>query len=369
MSVDYLFIDESLNEYTPDKHQWRPKSGLFNVKPYKTSFPLEKIKTRSASLWRYKEALPFRKDEYFSSLTLGEGMTPLVSFNSTEPNLLMKMDYLMPTGSFKDRGAAVLIAKALELGVTSVIADSSGNAGTSIAAYCARANMNCHIYVPDSTSQKKLGQIEAHGAQIHKVSGSREAAALAAMKAVEAEHKFYASHVYNPFFYEGTKTFAFEIWEQLGFQLPDTVVLPVGNGTLLLGAFIGFKNLKEAEATDKIPKIIGVQAEGCAPIAKAIRNNLNVSAVKNKGTQAEGIAIADPARGNQVSAAVKSTGGNIVTAPEEGIDAAQKELAQRGFFVEPTTAATYAAFNKYRDSITTVDDVVVMSLCGSGLKK
>ncbi|UOR14030.1 threonine synthase [Halobacillus amylolyticus] len=320
-------------------------------------------------MWRYQEALPFEDQEPPSAITLGEGMTPLVSLDGRNPNILMKMDYLMPTGSFKDRGAAVLIAKAKELGVTSVIADSSGNAGTSIAAYCARANIDCHIYVPASTSEKKIAQIKAHGAELHKITGSREDTARAAIAHVKKEKLFYASHVYNPYFYEGTKTFAFEIWEQHNFCAPDTLILPVGNGTLLLGAYIGFKNLKQAGMIKRVPKIIAVQAEPCAPIAKAFHQNKAISAVENIGTQAEGIAIANPARGQQVISAVKDTEGTIITAPEAQIDSAIQELARKGFYVEPTTAATYAAFKKYRGNFLNKDDVTVLSLCGSGLKK
>ncbi len=320
-------------------------------------------------MWRYLEALPFEKTNIYSSVTLGEGMTPLVRFERGEPRFLLKLDYLMPTGSFKDRGAAVLIAKAKELGVSAVLADSSGNAGTAIAAYSARAGIPCHIYVPAAISEKKLSQIKMHGAYLHKIPGTREETAEAAKVAVDREKIFYASHVYNPFFLEGTKTFAFEIWEQLQYQVPDTVVLPVGNGTLVLGAYIGFKNLVEAGAADKMPRIIAVQAEPCSPIAAAFKDNRQVRPVENTGTQAEGIAIANPERGDQIIEAVKATGGTIVTAPEEDIATAQAGLAGKGFYVEPTTAATYAAYKKHRDIHINEKEVVVLALCGTGLKK
>ncbi|MGA9290290.1 MAG: threonine synthase [Anaerobacillus sp.] len=367
--IKYLFLDFQNNEYIPNKVQWKPEEGLFHIKEYEVSFPTAEYKNRDATLWRYKEALPFENTASASNLTLGEGMTPLVRLDPNEPHLLMKMDYLMPTGSFKDRGAAVLIAKALELGVTSVIADSSGNAGTSIAAYCSRANIKCHIYVPSSTAPKKLAQIEAYGAKVMKISGTREETAQEAKRAVENEKAFYASHVYNPYFYEGTKTIAFEIWEQLHFQVPDKLVLPVGNGSLLLGAYRGFKNLRDAGVTTKLPQIVAVQSEGCSPIARAFRNDENVSPVENVGTLAEGIAIANPARGDQVLQAIRDTKGTIYIAPEEDIEPAKKELSLKGFFVEPTTAATYAAFKKYKNKLVKPNEVIVMSLCGSGLKK
>ncbi|WP_257348733.1 threonine synthase [Pseudalkalibacillus decolorationis] len=353
----------------PNTYQWRPEQGIFNIKPYPIAFPKDQIKNREATMWRYKEALPFQDSEVYSSITLGEGLTPLVRLDHREPNILVKMDYLMPTGSFKDRGAAVLIAKAKEMGVSTVVADSSGNAGTSIAGYCARAKIGCHIYVPESTSERKLSQIKAHGAEVHKISGTREETAQAAKEAVESKGLFYASHVYNPFFYEGTKTFAFEIWEQLNFTVPDSLILPVGNGTLLLGAFIGFKNLKDAGVISKLPRIIGVQAEPCAPITRAYHCQARMEPITNIGTQAEGIAIANPARGEQVLSAIKETNGTIITAPEANIESARRELAQKGFYVEPTTAATYAAYKEHQSKVVKENEVVIMSLCGSGLKK
>ncbi len=366
---EYKLLDSVTNEeYTPNIKRWKPDHGIFNVKPYPVDFPIEDLVNRQMTMWRYKEALPFQTDEVYRSISLGEGMTPLVNLDFNHPNLFVKLDYLMPTGSFKDRGAAVLVAKAKEWGVKTVIADSSGNAGTAIAAYCARANIDCHVYVPSSTSQKKLIQSQAHGAQLHLIPGSREDTAVATKEAVEREGAFYASHVYNPFFLEGTKTFAFEVWEQLHFTAPDTLVLPVGNGTLLLGAYLGFRDLKRKGLIKELPKIIAVQAEPCAPIEKAFRNNTRVSSVENQGTQAEGIAIGSPVRGDQIIEAVRSTNGTIITAPEDDINAAGEKLAGKGFYVEPTTAATFAAYKRYKENFSQTE-TVVMSLCGSGLKK
>ncbi|MFQ3544115.1 threonine synthase [Halobacillus rhizosphaerae] len=363
-----IFVDSKGVEYVPDKNNWKPADGLFQVKHGAIRFPLKMISVRPATMWRYQEALPV-SEKISSSLSLGEGMTPLVPFDDQEPNLWVKMDYLMPTGSFKDRGAAVLIAKAKELGVTSVIADSSGNAATSIAAYSARAGIECHVFVPDSVSEKKLAQVKAHGAIVHKIAGTREETAVAAQSAVEETDAFYASHVYNPFFHEGTKTFSFEIWEQLQFKVPDQIILPVGNGTLLLGAYIGFTNLLNAGMIDKLPKLVAVQAENCAPLAHAFTSSSPVTSVENEGTAAEGIAIADPARGEQIIQAVHASKGTIITAPEEDIDEAKAELAKKGFYVEPTTAATYAAYKKYKIKHVTESERVVIALCGSGLKK
>ncbi|AJY75877.1 threonine synthase [Paenibacillus beijingensis] len=375
--------------YAPDKTLWRCKcGGLFDLVDFDIRFDLEKIQSRSKDIWRYREALPFAQQfDGSSSVSLGEGGTPMVALSPDLPDIFVKLDFLMPTLSFKDRGAAVLITKAQELGAKFIVADSSGNAGTSIAAYANRAGMECEIYVPDRTSSKKIKQISAHGAKVCPVPGSREDTAKAAQEAVRKKEAFYASHVYNPFFYQGTKTYAYEIWEQLR-KAPDVVVVPVGNGTLLLGAYYGFKELLEWGLINKMPRLLAVQAEGCAPIARAFDAMKDEAhPVVNTGTAAEGIAIADPPRSRQILAAVRETRGVVVTAPEAAIPDARITLAKKGFYVEPTTAATYAGFVEYVRKCTSgklpVDQnlfpsnpfelnhhgtTVVIPLCGAGLK-
>ena len=306
----------------------------------------------------------------YLDISMGEGLTPMVPLNNDNPNLLVKLDYLMPTMSFKDRGAVILIAKAKELGVKKVIQDSSGNAGTSIAAYAHRAGMACDIYVPQHTSEKKIKQISAHGAVVHVVKGSREDTARAALAAVERGDGFYASHVYNPFFYQGTKTYAYEIYEQLKGEVPEVLIIPVGNGTLVLGAYYGFKELFNLGLISKIPKIIAVQSQNCAPIYKSfIEGKDYVQETVNTGTLAEGIAIADPKRGKQILSAVRDTQGEIITAPEDDIPKARQYLAERGFYIEPTTAATFAGYFKYvKENNYHPEGKVIIPLCGSGLK-
>lgn len=329
---------------------WRCEcGGTLKLKAFPISLPIEKIRSRPATMWRYKEALPFHENsDTWKLVTMGEGFTPIVPLEGVESNVLMKLDYLMPTLSFKDRGAAVLVAKAKELGVKKLIADSSGNAGTSIAAYANRVGIECHIYVPESTSTKKIKQIGMHGATVHTVPGNREDTAAAAKNALNEKGVFYASHVYNPYFYQGTKTYAFEIWEQMDGNIPDVVVVSVGHGTLLLGVYYGFKELLDLGLIDRIPRILAVQVEGCAPLALAFENGLEVATrVINKGTVAEGIAIADPPQSRQILAAVRETGGAIVSVPESVIDSAQSYLASRGFYVEPTAAVTFAGFSNY----------------------
>jgi threonine synthase len=185
---------------------------------------------------------------------------------------------------------------------------------------------------------------------------------------VQQNEAFYASHVYNPFFYQGTKTYAYEIWEQLG--EPDVLIVPVGNGTLLLGAYYGFKDLLALGLIRKMPKIVAVQAEGCAPIAEAFLARLETAVpVVNSGTAAEGIAIADPPRSRQILAAIREADGVVVTVPETMIGEARAALARYGFYVEPTTAANYAGYLEYAKLFRPVgNEKVVIPLCGAGLK-
>jgi threonine synthase len=347
---------------------WKCKcGGVLDLIKERVEFDSTRLKKNKPTMWRYIDVLPFDMEStIWQSVSMGEGFTPLVRLDDNEPNTFVKVDYMMPTLSFKDRGAAVLIAKAKELGIKKVIADSSGNAGTSIAAYARRAGIACDIFLSDKTSPKKIMQIRAHGATIHAIKGSREDVAEAAQNAVSEEQTFYASHVYNPFFYEGTKTYAYEIWEQMQ-SAPDTLIIPVGNGTLLLGAYYGFKELMEFGLVDKIPKLIAIQAENCAPIAKAFSNKRNAEEqVENKGTTlAEGIAIAKPARSAQILEAVKATNGEFITTSEEEIVQARSALAYKGHYVEPTTAANYAGYLKYNRSS---DEKIVIPLCGAGIK-
>ncbi|MCY7736867.1 threonine synthase [Bacillus safensis] len=318
------------------------------------------------SLWRYVETMPFSKgSKTWESVTMGEGQTPLILLDSNEPNTYVKVDYMMPTLSFKDRGAAVLMTKAKELGVSKVIADSSGNAGTAIAAYAARCEIACDIYLSDETSPKKVAQIKAHGATIKEIRGTREDIAAAAQKAVDDENVFYASHVYHPYFFEGTKTYAYEIYEQIK-GAPDALIIPVGNGTLLLGAYYGFKELFENGLINKPPKIIAIQAKNCAPLVKAYQNEEeSASPVTNTGTLAEGIAIAAPARSKQILEAVQDTNGTFIDIEEDEILNARSKLSEKGFYVEVTSAVNFAGYLKYKKES---KETIVIPLCGAGIK-
>ena len=297
---------------------------------------------------------------------MGEGFTPLEEVEFDGNRVLIKIDYLFPTGSYKDRGAAVLISKMKEWGVQKVVEDSSGNAGSAIAAYCARAEIECEIYVPEGASPEKTVQIQAYGATLIKVRGSRERTAEVAMEA--ASKIPYASHCWNPFFLQGTKTFAFEVWEQMGWKAPDVLVLPVGHGTLFLGASMGFRELKEAGMIKRIPRLVGVQSAFCAPLHQAFRKGWRETRSIEKGeTVAEGIAISEPVRGRQILKATRETDGEILVVTEREIRMALKEMGRKGHFIEPTSAATIAGLKKYLRKKRR-KETVVSTLTGTGLK-
>jgi threonine synthase len=331
---------------------------------FQSTFPIEKIKARKPTLWRYREAIPVGKEE--SIISFDEGFTPLVPVDFEGRSVWVKQDHLFPTGSYKDRGASVLMSKVKELGISRTVEDSSGNAGCAIAAYGAKGGIQCEIYVPASTSPGKLAQIEAYGAVLKKIPGSREDTARAVWEA--AQKNYYASHSWNPFFFHGTKTWAFEAWEQLGWKAPETILLPVGNGTLLLGAFIGFGELLEAGMIREIPRIIGVQSAHCAPLAKAFREGLReIPKIQPRETLAEGIAIAEPVRGKQILEAVKKSGGSFLQVQEEEVKRAIRLISRKGFYIEPTAAATAAGVLQYLKS-SDPEETIVSVFTGHGLK-
>ncbi|WP_341873941.1 threonine synthase [Streptomyces ficellus] len=332
--------------------------------------PLARLAGRAGSLWRYEEALPLADP----SCSLGEGRTPLVRLTDT---VSAKLDFLMPTLSFKDRGAVMLAELARRLEPRRVIADSSGNAGTAVAAYCARAGLDCTVYVPEGTAPGKLEQISAHGARLTRVPGGREATARAARAAAGEPGTFYASHVFNPYFLHGTKTYVYELWEDLGGRLPDTLVVPVGNGTLLLGAALATAELYAHGLVPARPALVAVQARAVAPLAEAFHAGADEllapasspapapssTPAPVRSTLAEGIAIPNPPRAAQILRAVRESGGTFLTVTEDEIRTAQLDLAARGLFVEPTGVACWAAITAAPRPGT-----AVVPLCGAGAK-
>ena len=337
--------------------------GLWELEFTPPAFSLDAIDKDEWSIFRYRRFMALADDSW-REVSLGEGMTPVIPLDE---NVLLKMDYFMPTLSYKDRGAAVLMSHCRSLGVDRVVQDSSGNAGNSVAAYAGRAGIACEIFVPEGTAAKKIAMIRAHGAKCTVVPGSRDHCAQVCREKVEREGIFYASHVYSPFFYEGTKTYLYEVYEQLG-RIPRHLVIPVGNGTLFLGVIKALAHLKASGLLSSMPQIIAVQSEACDPLLRGAAAGLDAPAPVTPGpTMAEGIAIGEPMRGTQILALAKEYGVRFVHAPEDKILAAREALARKGVYCEHTTAANYAAYLHYCECFGPAEDCLI-TMCGAGLK-
>jgi threonine synthase len=323
------------------------------------------IDANQRSLWRYAPWLTYPGPPL---VTLGEGWTPLVRQSFDGAEIYWKCDFIQPTGSFKDRGIAVMLNFLTSHGIASVAEDSSGNGGAALATYAAAASIPCRIYVPASTSAAKIAQISATGSEVVSVPGARQAVTEAAMN--DSSGAYYASHNWHPMFSEGVKTVGFEIWEQLGFETPDVIIAPAGGGSNIVGCFRAFRDLVASGLAPSIPKLVGVQAANCEPLAKALRERLDTYAeIEPNATIAEGIALSRPVRAKEVLRSVRATGGNIISVSEADIRAAHSKLARRGFYVEPTSAAAAAGFSSLlnQGAIDSSQKIAVI-LTGSGLK-
>lgn len=331
--------------------------GLLQIKKGELNFSVNE-NNPGAGLWRYSKLISSFDQQ--RPISLGEGNTPITQSSWNGKKIFLKWEGNSPTGSYKDRGAATIISALTHLGIKSIVEDSSGNAGAAIAWYAKAAGMNCKIFAPAHAAGGKLNTILSSGASLIKVKGERENAGIEAKK--ELEKSFYASHVWCPFFMEGVKTISYEIMEQMGNQIPEQMVLPLGNGTLLLGIYKGFKELLEAGLINKMPKILAVQSENCSPIYRAF-HHLDDHGYRPQATIAEGIANAQPPRLAEIIQAVKSVEGSIIKVSEKAIESALYEALQKGWIIEPTSAVSLAALDQLEDAKSTL---VIIS--GSGLK-
>ncbi|HEX8992658.1 MAG TPA: pyridoxal-phosphate dependent enzyme [Anaerolineales bacterium] len=311
-------------------------------------------------LWRHAASLGVG----FDRLTLGEGDTPLVSATAFGRQVYFKCEFSNPTGSFKDRGAATLVAFLRSRGVQEAIEDSSGNAGAAFAAYAACAGIKARVFVPETASGPKRRQIELYGAEVVPVPGPRSNAAEAARRLADTG-VVYASHAYLPFNLPGYATCALEIVEQLG-RAPAAVVVPAGQGGLLLGLARGFMALAGAGRIQQVPAIIGLQAAACAPlVALYDMGIMGLSFVTEGPTVAEGVRVRSPLRAQSVVETVRQSGGRLIAVEEAAILPARDALARLGFYVEPTSALVWHGL---REALPALRDPVVAILSGSGYK-
>ncbi|MFD4832301.1 pyridoxal-phosphate dependent enzyme [Streptomyces uncialis] len=348
--------------YPLDALRWRgDDGGPLTVSPLPGLAPGD-IDGSVRSLWRYRAALPLPGGH--PPVSLGEGMTPLVEGEWAGARVRFKLEWFNPTGSFKDRGSSVMVSALAARGVREVVEDSSGNGGSSVAAYCAAAGIGATVLVPEGTSPAKVLQTRAYGARITPVPGGREATAAEALR--RAGEVMYAGHNWHPYFLQGTKTLAYELWEDLGFRAPDAVVTVAGAGSTVLGCDLGFSELLAAGRIARLPRLLVAQPAACAPLHAAFRSE----PVPEFGpTIAEGTAIRAPVRLPEVVAAVRRSGGDMAAIPEQDIASAVRALASRGLYVEPTSATAAAAIDVFRARGAIRDgETTVVVLTGSGLK-
>lgn len=321
-----------------------------------------KVDNRCGGIGRYQSSFPLPPDADF--ITLGEGNTPLIEIELNGRQIFFKCEYLNPTGSFKDRGTAILVSALKYVGVTTAVEDSSGNAGASFAAYAARAGIHARVFIPDYASGPKRRQIEALGAEVIPIPGPRFAASQAVLEVAE-KGAVYASHAYLPHGIAGMATVAFELVEQLAVE-PGSVITPVGQGSLLLGLARGFQSLLKACEIQHLPQLVAVQSKACAPIWKEYSTGKSESsAIHEEKTLAEGIRILNPLRAESVISAIRQSEGDVIAVEEDEILEGWKELGGRGLYVEPTSSVVWPGLLKLWDRL---QDPVVVILTGTGLK-
>jgi len=353
-------VDRAGRRYPLDVPRWRGEDGSpLRVEPG-PGITRDRVERGVRSQWRYAAALPLP----VSPVSLGEGCTPLLTREFSGVEIGVKPEWLNPTGSFKDRGTTVMVSVLKAQGVPAILEDSSGNGGSSVAAYAAAAGMDATILTPASTSSAKIQQCRAHGARVERVPGDRQATADEAVR--RAAQTFYAGHNHHPFFLQGTKLLAYEIWEDLGFTAPDAVLLPCGAGSLVLGCRVGFDELVAAGEIPHAPRLLVSQPEHCAPLVRVFHGR---PAEPPRPTIAEGTAVPAPVRAPEVLDAVRATGGDMVAVPEAEIGPATLELARTGLYAEPTSAQVLPALRAFlaKGALDPAERVVTV-LTGSALK-
>jgi len=366
MTKTATYIDPATGHTFPlDTPLWRSPEGNPLMISELPGITENDIVQGERSLWRYQKALPLKIEH---PVTLGEGLTPLLSRDMPSGTLHFKLEWFAPTGSFKDRGAAVMMSYLRQAGVDEILEDSSGNGGAAMAAYGAAAGIKVRILTPATTQAAKISQMLAFGAEVQLVSGPREESENEAIR--QSAETFYASHNWQAFFLQGTKLLAYELWEDFGFKAPDTIVIPVGAGSNVLGLDIGFNELLKAGQIEELPRLICAQPANCAPIHAAFQAGATTAVpTETKPTIAEGTAIKKPVRLKQVLEAIRRSQGQTIAVSEQQIENSVRKLAQMGLYVEPTSALAAAAAERLLASgHLRSDDENVVLLTGSGLK-
>lgn len=350
----------------------------YDLAGVKAAMTKEKIAARAPNWWRYRELLPVRKTE--NVVSLGEVMTPVLSLPriarslglSGSGEIIVKDEGRLPTGSFKARGLALAVCMAKELGVKKMAMPTNGNAGAALAAYASRAGIESVVFCPDDTPQVNMNEIALQGARLYKVNGLINDCGKLVGAGKEAAGWFDTSTLKEPYRIEGKKTMGLELAEQLGWELPDAIFYPTGGGTGLIGMWKAFEELEAIGFIGrKRPKMIAVQAAGCAPIVRAFEGNERHAKLwENAHTVAAGIRVPAAIGDFLILDAVRNSSGFAMAVEDAAITAALDEIAkEEGFLMCPEGAATYAAYKQaLGDGRVKKTDRVVLWNCAAGLK-
>ncbi|MGW0032738.1 threonine synthase [Streptomyces sp. NPDC003314] len=356
--------DRSGKRYPLNDPRWRGEDGGPLAVSALPGLRPEQIDTTERSLWRYHAVLPV---ETARRVSLGEGCTPMIPVDWAGHRVHFKLEWFNPTSSFKDRGVSVMMSHLVAHGADRVLEDSSGNGGSAVAAYAAAAGVHAKIIVPAATSESKILQARAYGAEVELVGGTRDEVSDEAIR--QSERIPYASHNWHPMFLQGTKTVAYEMWETLGFTAPDNVVLVAGAGSNVIGCDLAFGELLGAGQIDRRPRLFVGQPEHWATIADTLNGVDPAGRGERVPTIAEGASIARPVRLLEAVEAIRRSGGSAYAVPEAEIHAAVRALSARGLYAEPTSSVAAAALDHF---LATGDiapgETTVVVLTGAGLK-
>jgi len=335
----------------------------------------ETLSSRRGGVWKYRELLPMKDD---IEVSLGEGGTRLVRCNRLGTklgfaNLYVKDETKNPTASFKDRGMTIAMSKAVEFGASAVAIASTGSAGGSASAYAAKAGLDCIVFVPTTAPALKVVQIGVFGSKIVRIEGSLDDACNLLYKAIEkfGWHDMTTSLKTNPWLGDGLKTSAYEISEELDWKSPDWVIVPIGSGSNLTSHWQGFLDFHRLDLIDDLPRMVGAQPSGIAPLVRAYENNTkNIEPWKDRKTIASGIGSLLPPDGDTALSAIHESKGTAVHVTDSDILNAEIQLARtEGIFAEPSGALSIAAAKKLLDGgVIDQNDVVVSVVTGNGLK-
>lgn len=353
----------------------RPLLVRYDLDALGKAISKEELATRlEGGFWRYREFLPVRKSE--NAVALGEVMTPLIDLPQLSAELggkiIVKDEGRLPTGSFKARGLALAVSMAKELGLNHLAMPTNGNAGAAMAAYASHAGMKTTIFCPADTPEVNVSEIELQGATVYRVNGLINDCGKIVGEGKESVGWFDVSTLKEPYRIEGKKTMGIELAEQMGWTLPDTIFYPTGGGTGLIGMWKAFAELQAIGwLTGKMPRMIAVQATGCAPIVKAYDEGEEHAPLwENAHTMAAGIRVPVAVGDFLILRAVRESGGFAIAVDDDAIQAAQEEVAKReGVLLCPEGAATYAAYKQsLADGKVGKGESAVLYNCATGLK-